>query len=122
MTRNAPRNHKRKIVIQFDDFINTSNLVGIEDSFDIVVPEYEYVPDGPIINKHKSVLYAEIPFSKSLKPTTQRVKPQILFNANYLKLKLKSFNHIYIEPIKEGFILTGMGETKEILHLKGVDN
>lgn len=111
-----------KIVIQFDDSITTSNLVGIEDSFDIVVPEYEYVPDGPIINKHKSVLYVYIPSAKRLKATTQRIKPYILFNANYLKLKLKSFQHICIEPIKDGFILTGMGETKEVLHLKGVDN
>ena len=111
-----------KIVIQFDDSINTSNLVGIEDSFDIVVPEYEYVPDGPIINKHKSVLYAEIPFSKSLKPKAQSIKPQVLFNTRYLKLSLKSFRNIYIEPIRSGLILTGIDKTHDILHLKGVDN
>lgn len=42
-----------KIVIQFDDVVSASP--GIEDSFIIKVPEYDYVPGGPIIVHDKSV-------------------------------------------------------------------
>lgn len=43
-----------KIVIQFDDSI-LSGIEGSESSFEVLVPEYDFVPGGTLVEKNKKV-------------------------------------------------------------------